>query len=868
MRLLVASRPENIEFRGAVSMTSKWLMALAIVAGPNVSHAQIAAQPVLQRGYDANVSGANLTETTINASNVGSGGFGLLFKLPVDEKVYAQPLYVPNVAIPNQGTHNVLYVATMNDTLYAFDADVGGTPIWSVNLASLVNATAVPWVDVLIPPATLAGNLGILSTPVIDPSTNILYVVACTLENSTAVYRLHAIDITSGAEPYGPGVLITGSYGGATFDAPYQTQRVSLALADNQVVFGFAAMQEEEFDTYEGWVMAYNKLTLQQSGVFVTVASGNGGGGVWQAGRPPAVDSAGYVYVFSGNAKGGGYGYNGMNDFSESALKLDPSNGLALVDWFTAGNWSYLDAHDLDLSSSGPLLVPGTSLLAGGGKTGYLYVLNTANLGEFNANDTQVVQKENITAGHEILGGPVYWEGSAATAGPLLYNWGASDVLRAYGFNGSTIATSPTAEGTNSASYPGGILALSANGNVQGSGVLWATTAAIPAAGGNPAVPSALHAFNAENIANELWNSTMNAERDGYGTLARFMPPMIANGKVYVATWSHQVAVYGFLPYTVSPTSLAFGSNTTGVASAAQSVTVTNVGATTLPVASITIAGTNPGQFSQSNTCGASIAVGSTCTINVVFKPTSTGRLTATLSAIAGGGAGAPSVTQPVTLTGTGVAPSYTALPTLLTFGSEQVNTSSAAQSVTVTNTGASALAITSITLSGANYTQFSQTNTCGTPVAAGSTCTISVVFNPTFTGSKTATLSVYTGGGASTTQTVTLAGTSVAPTFTVSPTSLAFGSEQLDTSSTAQSVTVTNEGNGALPIASITLTGKNDSQFSQTNTCGTSVPAGSYCTISVVFAPTSVGSKVATLNVKGGGGADTQTLALTGTGS
>jgi hypothetical protein len=384
-------------------------MIVAIALAFSLKASGQTVQPVLQRGYDANVSGANLSEVTLNSSNVMSSAFGLLFKLPVDEKVYAQPLYVPNVAISNQGTHNVLYVATMNDTLYAFDADVGGTPLWSVNLATLVNATPVPWADVLIPPSTLAGNLGILSTPVIDPSTNILYVVACTLENSTAVYRLHAIDITSGTEPYGPGVPITGSFGGVTFDAPYQTQRVSLALAGNQVVFGFAAMQEEEFDTYEGWVMAYNKQTLQQSGVFVTVASGNGGGGVWQSGRPPAVDSAGYVYVFSGNAKGGGYGYNGVNDYSESALKLDPSNGLALVDWFTAGNWSDLDIKDLDLSSSGPLLVPGTSLLAGGGKTGYLYVLNTADLGEFNADDTQIVQKENIAAGNKILGGPVYW---------------------------------------------------------------------------------------------------------------------------------------------------------------------------------------------------------------------------------------------------------------------------------------------------------------------------------------------------------------------------------------------------------------------------------------------------------------------------
>jgi hypothetical protein len=176
-------------------------------------------------------------------------------------------------------------------------------------------------------------------------------------------------------------------------------------------------------------------------------------------------------------------------------------------------------------------------------------------------------------------------------------------------------------------------------------------------------------------------------------------------------------------------------------------------------------------------------------------------------------------------------------------------------------------LPIAGITLTGTNASQFSQTNTCGTSVPAGSYCTISVVFAPTSLGSKVATLNVKGGGGAST-QTLALTGTDVAPSYTLSATSLAFGSVQTTTASAPQSVTVTNTGSGALPISGITLTGKNDSQFSQTNTCGTSVPAGSYCTISVVFAPTSDGSKAATLNVKGGGGAGTQTVTLTGTGT
>jgi hypothetical protein len=728
---------------------SKWMIALALLAGPTVMQAQ-AAQPVLQRGYDASVSGATLAETTLNTTNVGPNTFGLLFTLPVDDRIYAQPLYVPNVAILNQGTHDVLYVATMSDTLYAFDADAGGTPLWSVNLASLFNATAVPWSNFGVPPVVPYGNLGILTTPVIDPSTNVMYVVACTLENSTMAYRLHAIDITTGAEPYGGGVLITGSYGGNTFDARYQTQRMSLVLSGNQVVFGFGAMEQELAGNYVGWVMAYNKQTLQQSGVFATVATGNGGGGVWQGGRPPAVDSAGYVYVFVGNAYG--HGYDGVSNFSESVLKLDPANGLKLLDWFTPGNWSYLDAHDFDLTSSGPLLIPGTTLLAGGGKTGDLYVLDTANLGKYNANDSQVVQKENITVGGTAYGGfrggPVYWQRSAAAGGPLLYNWGVGDVLKAYPFSGSTFAANPSAQGGGNEIYPGGILALSANGEQHGSGVLWATTTEVPL--------GELHAFDAENVSTELWNSTMNTTRDGYGAFALFVPPVVANGKVYVATGSKKVAVYGLLTYTLSPTSLAFGSQTrNGGASAPMLITVTNTGTVALSFTSIGLSGTNSKQFSQTNTCGTSVPLGSNCTISVVFKPTATGSMTATLEVIGGNGAG----TQTVTLTGTGAVPAYTVSPTSLAFGSQPHGTSSAAQSVIVTNTGTVALPITSFTLSGTNPGQFSQTSSCGTSVPVGSNCTISVVFKPTSAGSMTATLSVNAGAGAGA-QTVALSGT------------------------------------------------------------------------------------------------------------
>src|SRR5581483_7344888 len=249
------------------------LTALTLLHGAGAS-GQAA---VLQRGYDSGVSGATLTETTLNTSNVTPSTFGLVFKISVDDVIYAQPLYVPNVVI-NQVSRNVLYVATMSDTIYAFDADVGGAPLWKLDLASLVGATPVPIAQFAFSGnRNIVGNLGVLSTPVIDLSTNTLYAVACTLENSTMVYRLHALEITNGAARPASGVRITGTYGGSIFDGRYQTQRVSLALSGNNVVFGFGAVELEYAGGYVGWMMAYNKSTLAQSGVFATVTTGNRG---------------------------------------------------------------------------------------------------------------------------------------------------------------------------------------------------------------------------------------------------------------------------------------------------------------------------------------------------------------------------------------------------------------------------------------------------------------------------------------------------------------------------------------------------------------------------------------------------------------
>jgi hypothetical protein len=816
------------------------IAALALV----LSGAAHAGQPVLQRGYDADVSGANLTEVILNTSNVAPATFGRAFNLPVDDRVYAQPLYVPGVAIPNQGTHNVVYVATMSDTLYAFDAD-SGAQLWSVNFATSLGTTAVAFANFTFAGnANIVGNLGILSTPVIDPSTNILYLVACTLENGTMAYRLHAVNIGTGTEPYA-NALISGSYGGVTFDAPHQTQRVSLALSGNQVVFGFGAVEAESDNVggYVGWVMAYNKTTLARSGIFATVTTGTKGGGVWQSGRPPVVDSSGYVYVFVGN----GYtsGYDGVQNFSESVLKLDPAHGLNLVDWFTPSNWSAMDADDLDLTSSGPMLIPGTSLIAGGGKTGVLYVLNTANLGHFSASNSGVVQAEPISVS-SLRGGPVYWQRSPANGGPLLYDWGTNDWVKAYAFGGTTFASTPSSQGSGTQIYPGGILAISANGATPGSGVLWATVAASGNVYNDPTDPGVLHAYDAGDVSTELWNSTMNSARDNFGSFAKFVPPLVANGKVYVATFSNQVAVYGlFSSYTASPASLTFGNQLTNAASSSMSVTVTNTGKVALPITSITLSTSGSHPFSQTNNCGTSIAVGGGCTINVVFNPASAGSAAATLSVCVGNGV----ATQTVALSGTGVVPTYTTSPMSLAFGNQLANAASTPKFVTVTNTGTVALPITGIALSTSSPQPFSQTNTCGSSVAIGASCIISVVFDPAPAGSVTAALSVYVGNGAAA-QTVALSGTGSVPSYTASSMSVAFGNQMTNVASTPKSVTLTNTGVVALPITGIALSSSGAQPFSETNTCGTTLAIGAVCTIGIVFDPASAGSNTAALNV------------------
>ena len=314
---------------------------------------------------------------------------------------------------------------------------------------------------------------------------------------------------------------------------------------------------------------------------------------------------------------------------------------------------------------------------------------------------------------------------------------------------------------------------------------------------------------------------------------------------------------------SLSPTSLAFGSQHVGTTSTAQTVTLSNTGNAALSITSLAVKGTNGSNFAQTNTCGSSVAAGAHCTISVTFTPSASGSRTASVS-ITDNASGSP---QTVSLSGTGTAALVSLSPTSLAFGNQSVGTTSTAQTLTLSNTGNAALSITSLALTGTNASDFAQTNTCGSSVAAGANCTISVTFTPSASGSRTASVSI-TDNASGSPQTVSLSGTGTAPVDGLSPTSLAFGNQSVGTTSTAQTVTLSNTGNAALSITSLALTGTNASDFAQTNTCGSSVAAGANCTISVTFTPAASGSRTASVSITDNASGSPQSVNLTGTGS
>jgi hypothetical protein len=506
---------------------------------------------VTTQRYDNARTGQNLSETLLNTSNVNQAEFGKLFSRMVDDEIYAQPLYIPSVSIPDVGVRNVLYIATVNNTVYAFDADDpnASEPLWKVNLTDRVpGATPVKARDVgenCGPQRDFTENIGIVSTPVIHAGRQTIYLVARTKEGNEFVQRLHALDIATGApRPNSPVVIkasVPGSGSGSSdgelqFDPKIHNQRAALLLANGIVYIAWAS----HCDTgpYHGWIIGYDAVTLQQALAKVVTPNG-AAGGIWQSNSGPSADRWGTLYLTIGN--GTATAQKGGQDFGNAFLKLSPSG--AVLDWFIPFNFKMLNEVDYDLGAAGVLLIPNTNLLASGGKEGKLYLVDRRRLGHFRTKaDKQIVQSFMAGEGG-IFGTPTYWNGPH---GPHLYLWGASDRGKMFSLREGQLDPKPISQTKESAARPGGILSLSANGAVAGTGILWAVTASDNA--NWQVVAGTLRAFDAEDLTREIWNSKQNALRDDLGALAKFNTPVVANGKVYVATFSKQVAVYGLLP--------------------------------------------------------------------------------------------------------------------------------------------------------------------------------------------------------------------------------------------------------------------------------------------------------------------------------
>jgi F5/8 type C domain/PQQ enzyme repeat len=500
----------------------------------------------LTRSANNRRTGANLSETILNPSNVNSAQFGKLFQLPVDEQVYAQVLYVPDVPT-TLGSRNVVYVATLNNSVYAFDADTGGSPIWQRNFngggrptnASEVGQACGTYRD-------FSGRIGIVGTPVIDGTAGTIYFVTRTVETGGAtVQRLRALDIATGAERAFSPVAISasrpgtgnGSVGGTvSFDPVRNNQRASLALSQGRIYIAWSSFCDT--GPYHGWVIVYDGSTFQQVGAFVATPNGDQGG-IWQSGGAPAIDDAG-VYYGTGNGT-----FNNSREMGESLIKLSHGN-VALLDFFTPSTAASLNAADLDFGSGLPMLVPGAPRLVTGGKDGRAYLIDLGNLGHM-GNDSQIPQvwtavsstpRPNDT--HNLHNGMAIWDGPA---GVNLYTWGENDFMRAWRFNGSTFNLPAFAVGSvlPPVGMPGGMLTVSANGSQSGTGIVWATTPRQGDANQN-VVPGILRAFNAENLS-LLWEST--AVADDTLTFSKGGPPTVINGRVYVPSLSNSVSVYG-----------------------------------------------------------------------------------------------------------------------------------------------------------------------------------------------------------------------------------------------------------------------------------------------------------------------------------
>jgi hypothetical protein len=519
--------------------------------------------------YDLARDGVNSSEYALTTASVGQSTFGKLFACQVDGADYTQPLWVPALTV-NGSIHNVIFVATQHDSLYAFDADASPCQqLWHVNLIDSAHGGAsgesqVTWSDVGSGAKDIYPEIGVVGTPVIDPVTSTLYVVSKS-ESSGPVFhqRLHAIDLATGNEkltfnaPVDISATVSGTGDGSSggvinFNVQTHNERSALALV-NGVVYICWASHEDTFP-YHGWVVGYNASNVQQQvGVFNT--SPNGGlAGIWMAGGAPAADVNGNLYVTTGNGSfDADQSAAPNNDYGDSFIRIGTSNGLTALDYFTPDDQGFLNQVDGDLGSGGVVLLPDQSqgplphLLVGGGKEGILYLLDRDNMGHYlpTAN-SQIVQ--SFPANNGSFSTPAFWQNNLYVAGAVQ---GATDNLRAYTFNPATgqFATSAASVSSHSFPFPGATPVVSSSGN--SNGIVWVVDSScygVPSPCSTTATPSILYAYDATNLSRELWDSSQAPSlRDQAGNAVKFSVPTVANGKVYIGTRS-EVDVYGLLP--------------------------------------------------------------------------------------------------------------------------------------------------------------------------------------------------------------------------------------------------------------------------------------------------------------------------------
>jgi len=512
---------------------------------------------VFTQRYDAQRTGQNRREFILTPSNVTDSTFGKLFACAVDGEVYAQPLYVANFAIAG-GTHNVVLVATMNDSVYAFDADASScVPYWQ---KSFLGTGVTP-----VPPADTGEDgdintiIGITGTPVIDPATGTLYVVAKTKEPTGYFQRLHALDLATGSEKFdGPADISSaitvpgsgdtgeatcpGSAGNVPFCPLRENQRPGLLLLNGTVYVAWAS--HGDIQPYHGWVIGYDAADLTQAPIVFNTTPNGGLGGIWMTGTGPAADADGNIYVITGNGTFDTMGTR--TNYGDSFIKLRTAGGgLSVGDFFTPANQSFLDSNDFDVGSGGAIVVDSAGahphLVIGGDKQGVLYVIDRDNMTGFNSNGDQI-QKVAITAGPAciicgLFSTPAFWEGK-------LYVVAIGDVLKQYMLANGVLSSLPARQASDMFGIPGASPVVSSNGATNG--IVWALDTTNNGTNSSAtSAPAILFAYDATNL-NKLYSSPTSGA-GAAGNAVKFTVPTVANGKVYVGTQT-ELSVFGLLP--------------------------------------------------------------------------------------------------------------------------------------------------------------------------------------------------------------------------------------------------------------------------------------------------------------------------------